>query len=311
MRIGRNPQKEPGSKQVNPCSEELIDEILKMDRLLYLNIIREKGSLTSLNMTREILALKKNVKPEEVKDNEISRKNPNINRRLRDLAEMEILGDQGGSYSLTSLGILISDGLSQLASGIDVIRKHARFFNTHDYTVIPPQNFREIYTLQFAKQSNDYFEYLRELDKNTTKIGEKIRIITDRLHDIPGWIIKEFILGSLKLELIYQFWEPFKVNSNDEEEQNIWRELTQVISPNIEIRYLILKNRNPIGIRIIDQEWAVFNLYEQAEEKLNRPRSFYGQDERFITWIEDIFLNIWNRSESLPISKLSEGAFAP
>ena len=113
MRKGGNLQKEPGAKQVNPSSEKLIDEILKMDRLLYLKIIREKGPLTSLNMTREIIALKKNVNPEEVKDNEISRKNPNINRRLRDLAEMEILDDQGGSYSLKPLGILISDGLSQ------------------------------------------------------------------------------------------------------------------------------------------------------------------------------------------------------
>lgn len=295
--------------QMSLPSEELVDEILKMDRLLYLEFIREKGPLTSLQMTREVIALKKDINSEEVGDDEISKKNPNINKRLRDLAEKGILDDQEGSYTLTPLGVLISDGLSQLVSGIDIIREYGWFFNTHDYTVIPTQNFREIYKLQFAKQSDDYFKYLKELEGNTAKAEEKICIMTDRLHDIPGWIIEELKRPNLKLKLVYQFWEPFKINSNDEEEQNLWRELTQDISPTIEIRYLALKNRNPIGIRIIDQKWAIFNLYELAEKKLNRPRSFYGEDVQFIAWIEDIFLTIWNESKPLDVSRLSEDTF--
>lgn len=301
MSRGRNLQEIPGAKKTNLSSEELVDEILKMDRLLYLKIIWERGPLTSLHMTREILALKKSISPEKVGNGEINRKNPNINKRLRDLADRGILVDQEGRYSLAPLGILIFDGLSRLVSSIDVIREYEWFFNTHDYTAIPSQKLREIYKLQFAEQCKDYFEYTEKLDSKTTKTREKIHIVTERLHDIPKWIIKEFGRNNLELKLVYQFWEPFKINRD--EERSLWRDLMQEISSTIEIRYLTLENKNPIGIRIIDQKWAIFSLYEFDEEKLNRPRSFCGEDEQFITWIEDIFSIIWNKSKPLDIDE--------
>jgi predicted transcriptional regulator len=303
MNINRNPHGNTEAKGENLSSEELVDETLKMDRLLYLKIIIERGPLTSLQITREILARKKKIDREEVRNCDVSRKNPNINKRLRDLADIGILVDQNGIYSLAPLGVLISDNLSQLISCIDVIRKYEWFFSTHDYTVIPPQKLREVHKLQFAKQCNDYFEYTYELESNTTKIDKEMRIVTDRLHDIPDWIIQEIKRNNLELELVYQFWKPFKMNFD--EEKSLWEELTQGISSSIEIRYLMLKDKNPIGIRIIDQKWAIFSLYEYGEGKLNRPRSFYGEDKQFLAWIEDIFSIIWNNSKLLDTNQFT------
>ena len=288
----------------NPSPESLITEILKMDRLNYLEIIQQKKSLTSLQMTREILAPRKGIRPEQVNDDDITKYNPNINKRLKDLADLEILNDREGKYSLSPIGFLFIDELSRLKLDVEIIKNYKWFFDTHDYTVIPPQQFREIHTLQFAKQCNDYFEYKKEIENNTAKTQHEIYLVTERLHDIPIWIMEEFRQGNFSLKLSYQFKEPFKINSDDEEEQSLWKELTQEKYPTVELRYLVLDNRNPIGIRIIDKSWATFSLFEYAENKLNRPRSFYGTHKKFIAWIEDIFSDIWNESNPLDINSI-------
>ena len=69
----------------------IIHEILKMDRFLYLGIIQNKEYLTSLQMTREILALKSNLEPEKIEEKAILRNNPNINKRLKDLTDLGVL----------------------------------------------------------------------------------------------------------------------------------------------------------------------------------------------------------------------------
>lgn len=292
------------SRNMDKSPEGLIDEVLKMDRLLYLMTIQGKKSMTSLKMTREVLALKNNLKPEQVDHKKVARNNPNINKRLKDMADLGILNDRGGEYSLSLIGSLIIDELTRLFSNIEVLRKYKWFFDTHDYAVIPSQQIREIYKIQFARQCEDTIEYQREIENNTLRTNYGIRIATEHLHDIPNWIMEELKLGNLNLKLIYHFKEPFKLNYNDENEQKLWRDLTQEALPGVELRYLILTDRNPIGIRIIDEKWAIFSLFEIYEKRLNRPRSFYGTHNLFINWIEDVFSNIWNSSKSLKCSNL-------
>ena len=285
-------------------SEYVVDEILKMDRLLYLSIIEKKKSLTSLEMTREVLALKKGISPKDVSGKEIARNNPNINKRLKDLADREILIDKGGKYSLSLMGFLIIDELTILSLNIEVFRKYRWFFNTHDYTVIPRQELREIHRLQLAEECQDAIEYVRTIENNTVEVRSGICIATEHLHDIPNWIIQELEEGTLFLKLIYQFREPFKINYDDE--RWLWRSLTEKTLPRAEFRYLSLQYRNPIGVRIIDGKWAIFNLFGIDEEKLNRPRSFYGKHEQFVMWVESIFTNLWMKSKPLDVQKVIE-----
>lgn len=291
-------------KTISP--EFLIGEILKMDRLLYLRIIKEKGSLKSLQVTREILAIRKNLKPEQIGAKEANRKNPNINKRLQDMVGLGILDVHKGRYSLSPIGHLLVDELTRLNSNIEILGKYEWFFNTHDYSVIPSQQFREIYKLQFAEQCENNFDYRREIERNTGNTSYGIHIATEYLHDIPTWIIDELRQNHLTLKLTYQFKKPFKINSNDEEELKLWRNLIQDVPPGLELRYSILKDRNPIGIRIIDDKWAIFSLYEKAEKKLNRPRSFYGTHEQFVAWIKNVFLDLWNKSKSFKRDEISE-----
>lgn len=279
--------------------EEVINEILNKDRLLYLKIIQEKKSSTSLQMTGEILALRSNIKPEQVGKKNVDKHNPNINARLKTMAELGVLNEHDGEYSLSSIGLLLIEELPRLISNMGILKKYKQFFDTHDYTVIPPQQFREIYKLQFATQCKDAVDYGNILLDNTGRTEHRIRIATERLHTIPSWVMQEVKQGNVTFELIYQFRDPFILNVNDEDEQNLWEDLTEMDLPNVRLRYLTFEKRNPIGIRIIDEKWALFNLFEIAENRPNRPASFYGTHEQFVGWIEDIFTSIWNESELL------------
>ena len=290
---------EDASKRKDSSPEKLVNEILKMDRLLYLKIIQERGSLTSLEMTREVVALKNNIKPEQAEDTKILKHNPNINKRLKDLYDLGILNDYGGQYSLTSIGSLLIEELPKLELNIEILKEHKWFFSNHDYTVIPTRLFREIHKLQFAEQCKDAVEYSNIIVESTGKTNLEILIATDRIHDIPGWIIEELKKGNLTLKLIYHFRKPFQLNSNDESELRLWEDLTRQALPKAEFRYLTFKDRNPIGIRIIDKKWALFNLYEIAEDRLNRSISFYGTHQQFVGWVEDIFSSLWDESGSL------------
>lgn len=299
--------KKKSKTSVKECAPEtLIDEILKMDRLLYLNIIKDKQSLTSLQMTREIMALRDGLDPGEIENDEVTKNNPNINKRLKDLAELEIVNDKGGRYSLSPIGSLIIDELTGLKSNIDILREYRWLFSTHDYTVIPYQQFREIHKLRFAKECKDSIEYISIIEDNTLKTEKGICIATERLHALSSWIIQELEQGNLTLKLIYQFTEPFNINSDMQDEQKLWEDLTKEAIPAVEFRYLVLKDRNPVGIRIIDEKWAIFNLFEIAENKLNRPRSFYGDHPQFVNWASSIFLSLWKEAKPLDVSKVTK-----
>lgn len=292
-----NMNEDTSTKDAAP--EELMDEILNKDRLLYLKIIRDNKSLTSLEMTREILALKSNTKPEQIDDKKVNKNNPNINTRLKNLVGLGVLNEHNGEYSLSPIGLLFVEELPKLISNMEVLKKYKQFFDAHDYTVIPPQQFREIYKLQFAEQCKDAVDYNNIILDSTGRTEHKIRIATERLHTIPTWIIQEVKQGHVTFELIYLFKNPFKLNSNNEEERNLWKDLTEKNLSNIKLRYLTFERGNLIGIRIIDEKWALFNLFEIAENRLNRPASFYGTHEQYVGWVEDIFISIWNKSKPL------------
>jgi len=275
-----------------------------MDRLLYLEIVHERESLTSLQMTSEILTLEKKGRKEEITEKEIENRNPNINKRLRDLNRLGILDDKEGEYSLSPIGFLILDELKRLKLNIRVLHKHRHFFDDHDYTVIPSQQFREIHKLQYAEQCKDALEYGKIIEENTAKTRHKIRIVTDRLHDIPGWIRQELREGHLALDLVYQFRKPFEKNSDDQDEQELWNEIVLKDLPTVELRYLSLEDRNPIGIRIIDEDWAILNFFNISEGILDRSKSFHGIQVQFVHWVENLFSSIWSFSKELEVNNL-------
>ena len=297
--------KNASGKNSEPA-ENLISEILKMDRVLYLRIIQEKETLTSLQMTREVLALKSNLAPDQITDKKINKNNPNINKRLKELADLGILNDYEGSYSLSSIGSLIVDDLTRLRSNIKVLMKHKDFFDSHSYSAIPLEQFREIYNLQFADQCVDAIDYNKEIERNTSLVGHEIRIVTERLHDIPGWIMEELKKGTLTLRLVYQFEELFKINSTDREELELWKDLTEEAFPSVKLRYMTLEDKDLIGIRIVDKKWALLNLSTLKDKKPDRSTSFYGKDKRFVNWIEGIFSNVWHISKTLNSDKIFE-----
>lgn len=275
---------------MDKSTNEMLREIVQKDRWLYLKIIQEKKSITSTDMTREISALKGKRKPDV----------GNLTRQLRKLTELGLLNDTKGEYSLTPISSIIINELPKVELGTEILRKYKTFFDTHDHSAIPSQQFLEIHKLRHAKQCEDIIGYFNILGISTPKANNWMYISTDYLHYLPREFREKMKQRKLTLKLIYQFRKPFRLNFGDDEEKEIWKDLTHMDSPTVELRYLMLRDRNPIGIRIIDEKWALFSILEMVENTLDRSNSFYGEHEQFVSWVKDIFSSIWEISEPLP-----------
>jgi predicted transcriptional regulator len=283
----------------------IIKEILNADRLRYLKILQKWGPMSSTEVTQVIIAIKKMQSLKEINENDTKKHYPNISARLTELNKLGVLNKDDLNFSISPVGFFLINLMEIMDADIKVITKNKQFLDFHDYSVIPSQEISGIYNLQFSNQCATEIDYHHILEEKTGGVSEQIKIITDRLHDIPYWICKEIKNGSINFKLLYQFKNPFKINSNDEEEYTLWKYLLQDPVKG-ELRFLSQSGGSPIGIRIINDRWALLNLYEFTEEKLNRSRSFYGEDSRFVSWVIDIFWNYWNNANKLTCENIEK-----
>ena len=85
------------AKSTNHSVDEITRELMKQDRLRYLEILRKSTkSLSSYEVTKEILVKYEGVDEKSI-DNELLRKrNPSINTRLKTMEDMGILKNEDG-----------------------------------------------------------------------------------------------------------------------------------------------------------------------------------------------------------------------
>jgi predicted transcriptional regulator len=275
-----------------------LKKILNTDRLQYVKILQKWGPMSNAQVTQIITALNKRKSLKEINEGDIKNKKPNVYTRLVELEELGILNKKDQNFSISPVGFFLINLMEIIEGNINVLIENKQFLDFHDYKVIPSQEISRMSNLQFSNQCTSEIEYSHMLEEKTGGVTKQIKIITDRLHDIPKWIRKEITEGNITFKLIYQFKNPFRINSNDEDEYRIWNDLLQDTIKG-ELKFLSQDGESPLGIRIIDDEWALLNFYEFTEQKLNRSRSFYGDDTRFVSWIIDIFWNYWDNANSL------------
>ena len=274
----------------------ILREISNTDRLIYLKILQKWEPMSSAQVTQVIISIKKKQSLKEInEENEFKKNCPNVTGRLTKLSKLGVLNKDDQNFSISPIGFFLINLMEIMDADIKVITNYKKFLDFHDYSVIPPQDISGIYNLQFSNQCTTPMEYTDILTTKTGGTSEQIKIITDCLHDIPNWILEEIKKENINFKLIYQFKSLFEINSHDEKEYKLWRDLLQDPVKG-EFRFLSQDKRNPIGIRIIDDKWALLNLYEFTNKELNRSRSFYGEDSRVVSWIIDIFSSYWNNA---------------
>lgn len=276
----------------------IISELLKKDRLEYINMIREsEEGLKSLEIAEEILKRRK-IKEE----GKLPGENVLVNKRLRGLTRLGILVSRKGRYNLTALGHLVIDSWDSMSEKIDIADKFGDFFEDHVFESVPKEFSSLIFKLRNTKVTENASQWDRILREEMKKTRRKLYNLTTYLHDFPDEILQKKIRGEIDIAITYQFRKYPQLNYSDE--KNLFDRL---IAAGVELRHITLKNRHPIGIRIVDEKWATFLLPKVNQKELDRDHAFIGNDPEFISWCRDLMYHIWHfEAEPLNSDEVTE-----
>jgi predicted transcriptional regulator len=265
----------------------LMSELLNMDRLEYLRIIEqsEKGA-KSMDIAEEILKPKGIPSPKEIRNENIK-----VNKRLRRLVDLEVLNSsEKGVYTISSFGYLLVDSWRELNEKVGTLNRFREFFDTHYVEDIPQEFLRQIYKLNGADVTLNPIQWMKEVTRYMRKIERKFYNVTEYIHDIPDEILEKKLEGEIEeISILYQFHKYPELNYPDEKDL-----FDDLVKAHAEFRYLILENRHPIGIRVVDEKWATFGLARKSDGVLDRDRTLLGTDKNFISWCRDLMYHMWH-----------------
>ncbi|KYK37047.1 MAG: hypothetical protein AYK19_07555 [Theionarchaea archaeon DG-70-1] len=275
----------------------LMGELLNKDRLDYLEIIENSEGAKSIDVAEEILKSRGITKPKEIK-----KENIKVNKRLRKLVDLGILDStKKGEYEVSSLGYLLMDSWQELNEKAETLNKFRRFFDTHYIEDLPQEFIRQIYRLSEAELTRNPVQWMKEVMRYMKKIERKFYNSTEYLHDIPDEILEKKVTGKIEqISILYQFYKHPELNYPDEKEL-----FDELVEAEVEFRYLTLKNRHPIGIRIVDEKWATFGLTRKADGVLDRDQTLIGTNRDFVSWCRDLMYHIWHfEAKPLDVSEI-------
>jgi predicted transcriptional regulator len=182
------------------------------------------------------------------------------------------------------------DSWQELNEKVATLEKFRDFFDTHYVEDIPQEFLRQIYRLRGAELTVNPVQWVKEVMDYMKKIERKFYNCTEYLHDIPEYILEKKITGDIEeISILYQFEKYPELNSPGEKEL-----FDKLVNANVEFRYLTLENKHPIGIRIVDEEWATFGLARKTDGVLDRDQTLIGTDTDFISWCRDLMYHIWH-----------------
>ena len=127
----------------------------------------------------------------------------------------------------------------------------------------------KLFKLRNTKVTENASQWDRILREEMKKTRRKLYNLTTYLHDFPDEILQKKIRGEIDIAITYQFRKYPQLNYSDE--KNLFDRL---IAAGVELRHITLKNRHPIGIRIVDEKWATFLLPKVNQKELDRDHAF-------------------------------------
>lgn len=263
-----------------------MSELLNMDRLDYIGLIRSSGGAKSIDIAEEILKSKNITNPKE-----ITKENIKVNKRLRKLVKLGILESDAGKYKISNLGNLLIDSWEELRESKETLEKFSDFFKNHYVTDLPREFFLRLYKLKEAQLTEIPIQWVQEVVRHMRRIEHKFYNVTEYLHDIPEEIIertRDEKGERIDTVIIYEFLNFPQLNYSLEEEL-----FNNLVKAGVQFRYIELKDRHPIGVRIVDDKWATFGL-PRLDGTLDREQAFIGTDKDFVIWCRDLTYHLWH-----------------
>lgn len=291
------------AQKTNYSMDDIINELMKLDRLQYLEILSEsENPLTSYDITKKIL-VSDGIKEEPIDKKLLRKKNPSINTRLKTMEDMGILRNEEGKYSLDIAGLLFLHAREKLSKSREILDTNRMFFETHNFQDIPVEFRWQIYKLSQTNMISNAYEFMDSIEENLKKVERKIYLLTEHLRDIPNEIIQRIQKKEIDIAILYQCHNPPLIEKEDE--QKVFKELTKNLHKGIEFRFFPLQKRSSIYVSRSDSKWALFTLSTKASGTIDRNQAFCGDNIEFITWCRDLLYHLW-WEEGVKIFKIEE-----
>lgn len=271
--------------------DEITKEFMRLDRLRYLEILRECNEpLTSYEITERIL-ISEGIGKESIDNKLLRRRNPPVNTRLKTMEDMGILRNEDGRYSVDFIGQLFFHAREKFSMNREILEKHRSFFETHNFHDIPEEFRWQIYKLRNTEITVNIYDFIDIVQENLKKVNRKIYLLTEYLHDIPDEVIQKIQKGETDIAILYQCDNPPRIEREDEKE--LLSKLTRNPREGIEFRFLPFRERFPLYVNIVDEQWAIFALSATASRMIDRNQAFFGTDIEFVMWCRDLLHYLW------------------
>jgi len=207
------------------------------------------------------------------------------------MQDMDVLANEDGKYSVDIAGLLFLHARKKLSESREILEKHRTFFETHNFRDIPVEFRWQIYKLMQTEMIVNVYDFIENVQENLKKVKRKIYLLTEYLHSIPDEVIQKIQEGEIDIAILYQSCNPPRIEREDERE--LFDKLTRNPREGIEFRFLPLRQRLPVYISRIDEQWALFALSATSSEIIDRNQAFCGSNIEFVTWCRDLLYHLW------------------
>jgi predicted transcriptional regulator len=181
------------------------------------------------------------------------------------------------------------DSWDGLSDKIDTIEGFGDFFENHVFESVPREFTSQVFDLRSTELTENASQWEKILGEQIRKTKRKLYSMTTYLHDFPDEILVRKKMKEIDIVVTYQFRKYPRLNYSDEKPL-----FDKLVEAGAEFRYIDLEGRSPIGIRIVDDQWATFLLPKANENRLDRDHAFVGDDPNFVSWCRDLMYHVWH-----------------
>lgn len=239
-----------------------------IDRLFF-----ELASESRLGILRQLLA--KELKMQELARN-LNLTDTETCRQLQRLTEARLIQKKpNGTYAVTSYGLL----QIQLMASMTFVFKNTDFFLEHDFSRLPYQFVSRLGELSAGDFVGDIMSDFNRARKIALEASERLWVLAEQVDSSQIELTEEKVSKGLEFKFIMH--------------QSLAKSLGNVQSNTLKgSKYL-----KEMGVSLLISEREASVVFRRHNGEMDYI-GFFGKDERFLKWCQDLFLYYWERAQS-------------
>jgi predicted transcriptional regulator len=184
-----------------------------------------------------------------------------------------------GLYQTTAMG----DAILKLLPGIDMVVRHREYFEAHDFTCLPEAFIERIGALARSEYRSHFSEVLDCIKSTLYKAEEYSCLMVD----------KPILVGNVDLTPI----TPKQLPARFIFDEGIEQKTLSIVKASYPHSEFALRKNVKIALGLTEKSAGV--IFPTDDKKLDFGSGFFGEDQMFREWCQDLFDYWWTKSDKL------------